>query len=197
MEIAQRMEESVASQVSTRTHTRTRRARPKGSETGYTPDLGMSMTQRIAHFLDWAAQHKPREFIPYNEILKAVQGYDHMPRLANREIDLVKGALTRAKKVLAEKYNRGYVAKPGVGVRATTDDFDRTKNALTKKAVKLGKAAAAFKAEHAAIDPSSIPNTAEAAPWRQWVMSSGRDLVKQLTEVERKLLPPGDPTPTK
>lgn len=163
----------------------------------YKPDMTMSMTQRVAHFLDWAATNRPKEFIPHNEVLKFVQGYKAMPRLANREVELIKSAMTRARKVLHEKYNRGLLSKPSVGVRATTDDLDRAKHELTKRARDVVRTSTRFKEVHSSIDAQKIPQTAEGKLWAGWVQGGAKEMVKQFADpnFERKLLPPAPSTP--
>jgi hypothetical protein len=159
----------------------------------YVLDLKLSMTRRIAHFLDWAAVNRPKEFIPYNEILKNVQGYRTLPRLANKEIDVVKSAMSRVRKVLHEEYNRGLLSSPGSGVRATTDDLDRAKNELTKRARDVVRTSTKFNEVHASIDASKLPTTGTDAAWKVWVKGGAKELASQFTDPNfaKRLLPPG------
>lgn len=177
----------------------TRRVKVAGTSGEYVLDLKMSMTQRIANFLDWAAAHRPKDFIPYNEILKNVQGYSKLPRLDNKEVNVIRSAMSRVRKVLHEKYNRGLVASVGAGVRATTDDLDRAKNELTKRARDVVRTSTRFKEVHAAIDSSKIPQTAEGQLWSKWIKGGAKELATQFTDPNfaKRLLPPAPEGSTK
>lgn len=130
----------------------------------YETDLKLPIAQRIAHFLDWASKHRPYEFIAYNELTREVLGYDHTPRPNHKDVDLVKGAVSRAKKILFEQYSRGQLSKRSVGVRATVDANDRVTKELTIKAENLQRAAAQFDSTAAAINPAEVTDV-EAKKW--------------------------------
>jgi hypothetical protein len=135
----------------------------------YEPDTTQSMTKRIAHFLDWAADNMPKEFLQYNVVLKAVMGYKHLPRLETKEVEFVRSAITRVRKVLLETYRRGTVTMPGVGVRATVDDSDMVVHDVTKKGKRVQSAVKSFTEAVNIVNPANIPKTPEMAPYTKYV----------------------------
>lgn len=180
----------------------TRVAKKKGGRSNrlmngatYEPQFGRPMSQRVAHFLDWAAEHNPQEFLSYNVVAKLVNGFDFMPRIDSDEAERIKRMVTPARKILHKKYNRGLVTLPSVGIRATTDDFDRAKWDLTRKARALEHAADNFEQTAAAINPENIPKTGEAGLYREWVGHNVQDTRKRLNaaDLKQRLLPPGSP----
>lgn len=122
----------------------------------YEHDPKMSMAQRMANYLDWAATNWPGEYTPYNRMLKAINGYARMPHMDSKEVETMRASITRARSILIEKYGRELVTSPGTGARATVDDTDAAKNALAKKARHLSGAVASFKKTAAIIDASQV-----------------------------------------
>ena len=55
-------------------------------------DTGLSKPQRAAAFLDWWATKHPYDFAAYNEILKAIEGYNKLPRMDTEEVEAVRAA---------------------------------------------------------------------------------------------------------
>jgi hypothetical protein len=161
----------------------------------YSPPLELSMSHRVAHFLDWAAQNTPGEFQAFNVVAKMVNGFKHMPRFDSEDVDRIKRTVTPARKILHTKYLRGLVSLPSVGIRATFDDLDRAKYDLTKKAKTLDRAAENFEQTLASINPANIPSTGEAGLYKQWVQHNAADVLKRLRApgFKQNLLPPGSP----
>ncbi len=159
---------------------------------GYQHDAKMSTPHRAAHYLDWAAQHYPKQYTPYNVLLKAIQGFSRMPQLKSAEVEQLRGCMQRVKYVLLTRYGREMDAQPGIGVRATVDSADALTVALPKKMRRLRSAKNAVIQTTDLIDPSTLPNTAEMKPWKEWFNRSVKDVRKMLSsaEFEQKLLPP-------
>lgn len=158
----------------------------------YKPDMKQSMTNRVAHYLDWSAAHYPKQFTAYNIVLKAIHGYAKTPRLDSDEVEGLRRAMSRVKLILFREYGRELVSQPGVGVRATTDDADTLLVALPKKVMRVRSAQKAMAETASIIDPSKVPDTAEMKPWKAWFTRSVKDAIKTLTspEFQQKLLPP-------
>lgn len=129
----------------------------------YESDSSQSMTKRIAHFLDWAAVNMPKEFLQYNVVLKAVMGYKHLPRLETKEVEFVRSAISRVRKVLLDVYKRGTVTMPGVGVRATVDDADMVAFDVVKKGKRVQSAVKSFTDSVNIVNVSAIPRLPENA----------------------------------
>jgi hypothetical protein len=94
----------------------------------------LNVPQRIAHFLDWSASHIKKTYFQYNIICKAINGYNHTPRLDTKDVEMVRYSMTRVKHILREKYKRGFDYSRGLGVRATVDDNDTTNYSLANAA---------------------------------------------------------------
>lgn len=173
-------------------------AKNKQQFSGYVRDDSLSVPQRVAHFLDWAATNKPGEFVAYNMIVQAIMGYKHMPRLDSEEVQRVKRAsAANVRSTLATKYDREIISLPGVGVRATFSDADRLEHVAPKKAKRLDGARRSFMLTANAIDLRSVPDTAAYAPLKRWLGHEVRDVLKLIgsPEFERKLLPPSTQAP--
>ena len=148
------------------------------------------LNRQIAHFLDWAAQHMPKRLIPYNLIVKAVRQLRTTPRDNNKDIATFKSAMSRAKKVLLEEYNRGYHSKPGLGVRATVDDEDILMTDLATKARRRESLTASMAKVADAVDPSKLPATEQGKQLKSFHREVKKE-VKMLDESRiKRLLPP-------
>lgn len=158
----------------------------------YEPDSTQSMTKRIAHFLDWAAANMPKEFLQYNVILKAVMGYKHLPRLETKEVEFVRSAITRVRKVLLEQYKRGTVSMVGVGVRATVDDADMVAFDVVKKGKRVQSAVKSFTDSVNIVNVAAIPRLPENVALIRYARDS-KTFVSEIgsTGYLQKLLPPG------
>ncbi len=166
-----------------------------GNSSGYVPDTELPLAKRIAHFLDWAAVHRPKEFIQYPEITKEIMGYNHMPRAKTEEVKHIQKTASRSRNILRKEYKRGMVSKLGLGVRATVDDADMTMNVLTKRAKTLAGAGAKFVETHSDIDPTKLSSTGEVGKFKDWYLHEATDTAKKLTApaFKQNLLPPGSP----
>jgi hypothetical protein len=154
----------------------------------------MSRTRRIAHFLDWAAKHLPREVHQFNTIAKAVNGFGHLPRLDSKESALIQGVASAVRKVLLTDYKRGMVSVRGLGIRATVDDADIVIYDLPKKAERLQGAITSFASLTNVVNPANIPKTKEMQPFLQFTRQA-KEAVGLLysNNLLQKLLPPSTP----
>ena len=170
--------------------------KPMTDNSGYKPNNDLpSLAEKCSHYMDWAADNRPLQFLGYNEIAQCAMGLSRLPRMTSDEVKVVKRAMGKSRKILDEKYGRGAVTKIGVGVRATTDDLDRAKHDLTKKATQLATAADRYVHTLDAIDASKMASTGESGLYKQWVQSSAKETAKRLTapSFKQSLLPPGTP----
>lgn len=157
----------------------------------YEPLPGMSLTQRIAHFLDWAAKNLRYQYFPAQEILKAINKYKTTPRAASKETESVKACMTRARELLRKEYKRGYVCQRGIGYRATVNDEDKTRFDLTDRTKRLASAKINVDNSLEMIDTRRITSsTQEGRKLRNFVQN-----VKQISKLIsddriQKLLPP-------
>lgn len=163
----------------------------------YIPLEKESLVKKVAHFLDWCAKNRPKEIIPYNQIAFRVLGLKHMPRMQNSEVLLVQNSVSRARPILLDKYDRGLVAAPGIGVRATVDDIDMVMNPLAQSVRRLERDSARAAQLFNKVDPTKIPDTEENIPWKEWYIrqAGGDGLFKRITskDWERKLALPSIP----
>lgn len=154
----------------------------------YETNLKLPIAQRVAHFLDWAVKYRPYEFIAYNELTREVLGYGHTPRPNHQDVKLVKGAVSRSKKILFEQYNRGQLSKRSVGVRATVNADDRVIKELTIKAENLQRAAMQFDATAGAINPAEVQD----ADAKRWLTHGVKQLRSTIADPswQKQLTPP-------
>lgn len=164
----------------------------KKNEVKYDIDLSLSQVQRAAHYLDWSAKHHPGTYVPFNVLLRDINGYKHKPQLKSEEVERLRKNNSAIKKVLWSKYGREVVSLPGVGIRASTDDADTLTNVVPKRAARLNSARTNFLQTVTNIDPAKVPNTPALKPHKDWLTNEIKSLVKTIgsAEFERKLLPP-------
>lgn len=94
--------------------------------------------ERFIHFMLWAFQNKPGEFIPWPIIVKEAMGYKKPP--AQNSIDcknFKKGCHSARKKLVAE-HKKGLIVLRSVGARLSSDKADLVLNniasAMSRKA---------------------------------------------------------------
>lgn len=154
-------------------------------------DGAMTTVQKVAHFLDWAASNTPAEIYDYPDILKSALNQPRRLSESSREVELIRSAMGRVRKLLKAQYSRGLVIVRGVGVRATNSDMDVAQNCVTVKARAVSAATARLAAEAELVDVSKLPNTVEGKAWASY-MKTINGVVKenQLSNLAARLLPP-------
>ncbi len=135
----------------------------------YNIDTRMTVTQRIANFLDWAIKNGgAREVIAYNDLFRAVIG-GKRPRMTSPEIKTLRHKMGRVRQILREDYERDLISVPGVGVRASVDSEDLVRNALPPRARAARSANSSLTRTVGLVDQKTLPHTAEFAPYRKWL----------------------------
>jgi hypothetical protein len=159
------------------------------SEFHVNPEL--SMTKRIAQFLDWAAVHRPRAYMAFNIIWQAVTGEKKLTHLNSDGATFVKKAISRVRQELLKTYKRGMDSQRGLGVRATVDDVDMVKFDVSAKAHRVESAQKSFIASVNVVDPANIPNTVEMKPFLGYIKDAKKiALLMQTPDYIKALLPP-------
>ena len=158
----------------------------------YPLDTTLSLPQRGAHFLDWAAKNFPGQYVSYNMFLKAIMGFSKTPRIDGDAVEQLRGRMGRIREILKKNYGREVDSQRGVGARATVDDADTLKTSLPGKMKRLHSAKKAVVETVNLIDPANIPNTPDMKALKNWMVTDVRDIMKTLTSpsFEAKLLPP-------
>jgi hypothetical protein len=175
--------------------TKTRKSKDRPEFSAYTRLEGESLVQRIAHFLNWCAENRPKEFIPYNQVAQSINGYSRMPRLQSEEVVLVQKSMSRVRPVLITKFKRTLTSTPGIGVRATVDDADIVTTELAKNVRRIERDSERVAQLFNLVDPEKLPNTLEFKPWKEWFnrQIGGGGLFKMITSpdwAKRCALPP-------
>lgn len=155
-------------------------------------DTGMSKPYRIAAFLEWWAVRHPHDFAAYNEVLKAIEGYRHMPRIDSEEVAALRTRIHSVERIMNEKYKRSLVRHRGLGVRATVDDVDMIRNKQVDRVKKVERSITAVVRLDGLIDTSKIPNTPENKPLKEWYSRDVKGIIKQIGDPRylEKMLPP-------
>jgi len=141
---------------------------------------GGTLVERIAHYLNWAAEAYPKQFTPHHFVVKAIHGYERAPAPGSDQVKSLKGALQRVKKVLRESYGRELDSQIGYGIRATVDSTDVLTVALPKKMRRLSSAKTGVQETAALIDRSKVVSNAETAPYLKWY---DRDITQVLKTI--------------
>ncbi len=157
----------------------------------YEFDEKTSLVQRTAHALDWAATHFPMQFVPYNVLLKAINGFGYTPRLGSVGVENLRSSMSRVKKTLRITYGKGLVSEPGVGVRATIDSADQLRTDVRRAASRHHSSGKALAAAASLVNLSDVPNTPENKKILTWAKTSLRNTLSQIDSPEfKKLLEP-------
>lgn len=154
----------------------------------YRPDelvKKMTLPHRIAHFLNWAAANMRMVFFQPNIICRAINGYDRTPRPDTKEVDTIRSAMQRAKKILLDDYKRGYHFERGMGVRATVDDNDKVSASVATAAKRVVSAKENMDKITVTVDEAKLGKS-EAAYFRGVTEASKRITATHI----RALLPP-------
>lgn len=152
-------------------------------------DTGLKKPQRIAAFLDWWAQRHPYDFSAYNELLKAIEGYKHLPRITSDEVDSIRSRVRSAERILLSKFGRVAIRNRGLGIRASVDDEDMLRNKQVDRVVKIRQSIEKAIDLDKRIDLAKVPNGA----LKNWYIRGGvRGILSQVGSQEQlqKLLPP-------
>lgn len=158
----------------------------------YKVDLDLPVSQRIANYLNWAAEKYPYVYSTYPILTKAVLGLPNTPRPDSRWIESIRHAMTHAKLVLYKLYSRSVDSQPGVGLRATVDDADVAVVVMPKKVTRFIAARKQVTDTRALIDLKKLPENEEGRRHRAWLSKDVDSILKALDEAKwMKALPPG------
>lgn len=159
----------------------------KISEYKVIPEL--TLAQKVAHFLDWAATHVKKTYFSYSLICKAVRGLAHVPRMNTNEVEAVRKTMQRAKQILRDKYKRGFDFSRGLGVRATVDDNDTVNYTVATAAKRMVSSKMNLDKVSSIVDPSKL-SSKEASYFENVTQAS-----KRITNGHIQALLPPKPTP--
>lgn len=155
---------------------------------GFKIEGKMSFAERIAVFLKGAADIAPKQLIAKQYIAKAIFGLTKTPLKKSDKVDIVAGAMGRARAICQERYGRSIYVAQGLGARLTTDDDDAVATTVAKTASRLVSAHTALAAEARLVDEKKLT---DGEP-KRWFKTNVKPTVMMLEAGERiaKLLPP-------
>lgn len=156
----------------------------------YMPEKGMSLVQRVAHFLKYARDVRPGEWIAANALTKYVSGYGRMPHSDSLEVAAVRSSISRARVIARSEYDAEIVVQTGMGIRMTIGDDDVAEYALPRRVTTLATARKSLAAVSELCDPAKVSDQARAK-WVRGVKAGVRELATP-SLIER-LLPPAAP----
>lgn len=157
----------------------------------YVPSTEGSPANRAAHFLDWAAENEPMAYYEYTEIYKLCMNTPKLPLKNSRDVLALRKSGQRIKAILQKTYSRGLIYMRGIGVRASVDDFDFTKNCTSKISRRIAVASEKLKEHVDAVDVTTFPKTDEGKAWSSYVKDQKVALKDLLApDFYNRLLPP-------
>lgn len=143
--------------------------------TGYrAPQEELTVSQRAAHFLDWAAVHAPYVAVTYPQLVKIVMQLPKSPAETSTDVlHFIRNRVSGTKSVLLRKYKRTLIthdkhldhtlgAQRGVSLRASVDATDVYTTTYTKKKVNVERAVAGLVEVREVIDLTALPKDAKA-----------------------------------
>lgn len=163
----------------------------KDMAAGYKVQLEMTRNQRAAHFLSWAAEKHPFHFFSPSAVVKHCMGYARFPQERSKEVEDFSHASGQIRKLLFKNYEKGLISLPGQGIRCSVDDFDFTKNCISKTSKRLVSVQAQLAEQVAVVDVGTFPQNVDGKKWTTFIKSTN-SAVKQLSDPAfiQKLLPP-------
>jgi len=116
-------------------------------------------TDRLAHFLDYAARHAPYTHIPFQYIAQALDGLHRTPlATADRTLQLARASTSSGfKEKLFKTHRRATHYKRGLGVRASVDEKDLLDTEYLPSLDRLAAAARQANKRGSRIDASKLP----------------------------------------
>lgn len=160
----------------------------------YEPDMKASLVERSANALDWSAANFPKQLVPYNLLLRAIMGYGYTPRLNANDVNALRSAMSRVRRVLRIKYGRGLVSEPGAGVRATTDSTDQLRIGVRKAAQRHHASGQSLADAFSIVNMSEVPATPENKKLIHWAKTGLREQLSLIASPDfHKLLEPVSP----
>jgi hypothetical protein len=152
----------------------------------------MTLPQRIAHFLNWAADNIQGQYFGYNIVCKSINGYAHTPREGTVEVESVRKSMQAAKRILIDFYKRTYDFKAGLGVRACYSDDDAVKHSVARAAKRVVSSKVSLDKVASVVNPEKL-SAAQGVYFRNVTNAS-----KAITTTHIKaLLPPASSSDTK
>lgn len=155
----------------------------------YPRDEKLSIPRRVAHCLNWCADHCPLQYVPFHILLKAIMGYARTPQPDSKEVLALRQKWTPVRKILVREYRRDLVVERTVGVRATTSSEDVAKTTLGARLRRFEGARKAVESTLSIVDPEQIRDR----QLRAWVTDL-RPVFAKLNSPDfaKKLLPPSE-----
>lgn len=187
-----RMEQVMKSDNVRSTTSRTRPRTEQVTFEDFQSDPELSEIHRAAQFLDWAAKHMPKRFVPYTWLTKCAYIKPRLPRVDTDEVRLIRlKKMGQIKRVLWETYSRRTVATPKgsePGVRATVDSDDLAGTDFLRRRQRLANGVVGLQETRAKIDTGTMKDAALKA-----VVQNTDPVIKQLMQpdmMRRLALPP-------
>lgn len=92
-----------------------------------------SVSGKLAEFLWWVCDRYPRSFVTYEEMAQAVFSLASVAKGGSKQVESLRGAMSRARKLMQEKYKKDIVTMKGVGARATVDSADALSTSVMRE----------------------------------------------------------------
>jgi hypothetical protein len=128
--------------------------------TGYeAPGKMKTLSHRVAHFLNWGAQHMPYVYFSYNVIVREINGFTNTPRHDNPQVDAVRKCMQSVKRIMLRDSGRGFHAKKNEGVRATVDDLDKIEYDMVPRQSRINSSVQVQKQVASTVKHDRLPAT--------------------------------------
>ena len=130
--------------------------------------MEMSLTKRAAHCLDFTATNYPKQYIPWNWVYQAIQGFARTPRHDSEAVINLRMRGSAIRQACISLYKRTTDTHPGLGVRALVDDEDVVRYAMVKSTKRFISAKNALVQTASLVDVKKLPNTPEFQEFKNW-----------------------------
>ena len=153
-------------------------------KTAFAPELVEiledSMLKRAAYFLNWAADRYPHEYIPWNWVHQAINGFKRTPAPDNTDVKRLQARSSAIRSHCVDKFGRTTDSHTGLGVRALVDDADVLKYAVPKQARRMESARVSFLTATALVNINKVPNTPALKPLKAWFNTDVKAIMKMI-----------------
>ena len=99
----------------------------------YVAEPGLTPTQRVGHFLNWAAVVMAHRYFSAAQLAKVAYNLRSVPANTNKDVQTVKKRMQAVKRVLMDEYRRVLYWERSHGYRASVNDDDAAAHELVRQ----------------------------------------------------------------
>jgi len=156
----------------------------------YVAEPQLTPTQRIGHFLNWAAIVMAHRYFTAAQLAKVAYNLRSVPATSNKDVQTVKKRMQAVKRVLMGEYRRVLYWERGHGYRASVNDEDASRHELVRQKRRLESTIRGAEKVRSVIEVKNISDKAVRESVRQFdqnlKLMTSPEFIKRLQLPEAK-----------